>query len=154
MRIFLLAASLASLVVAAPGCAAGKTVTLAGPAELATGATLIPVRPPGGGAGGAATLAIEGLAYDAPPGVMYELSLQSRDGRRAPVGLISFFNETGYGAAAPPSGRRTFDAGPALRALGGDVAALVFEPTAGVGGVEAKPNPAAHLRFASVTLER
>ena len=146
--------ALALLAIAAPGCAAGKNDVLAGPTELAAGATLIPIRPPVGGAAGPATLVIEGLAYDAPLGVMYQLSFQSRAGRRAPVGLISFINETGYGAAAPPTGRRSFDAGPALRALGGDVAALVFEPTAGVTGVNAQAAPTAHLRFKSASLER
>jgi hypothetical protein len=98
-------------------------------------------------------LVIDGLAYDAPPGVLYEVSLQAADGRRAPLGTINFYNRTapGYGRAAGGSSR-SFDASEALRRLGGTASALVFEPSAGVTGVAAHANSAARLRFDSVSI--
>jgi hypothetical protein len=152
MRPFLLAAGLALLMTSAtPGCAdpgaAGEV--LSGPAKLGEGATLVPVRPPREAGG---TLVISGLAWDSPPGVIYEVLLQSSGGRRAPVGTISFYNETAPGGG---NGERRFDASAAIQALGGDVAGLVFLPTSGVdGGPPAKANPLSHLRFSSVTLVR
>src|SRR4051812_38184414 len=74
----------------------GAAAVLAGPTILKEGPTIVPLRltrslaPPGA----RAELVIEGLAYDASPGTLYEVSLQGRDGRRAPLGVINFFNLT------------------------------------------------------------
>ncbi|MDB5693684.1 MAG: tyrosinase family protein [Alphaproteobacteria bacterium] len=157
-----MAAMAAALQLASPAVAheAGNGAMLAGPTILSRGRTVVPVRlGPNVAAGAAhAMLVIDGLAYDAPPGVLYEVSLQAPNGRRAPLGVISFYNRTapGYGAApAGPEDRRRFDATDALRRLGGRASALVFEPSAGVTGpgIAAAANPAARVRFASVRLE-
>ena len=90
--------------------------------------------------------------------MLYQVSLQAPDGRRAPVGMINFYNATapgyGGGGAAGSGGRRSFDATEALRSLGGKADALVFEATSGVTGpgVQERVNPAARLRFASASL--
>jgi hypothetical protein len=166
-----LAASVAS-VSPASGAEPGMAARLAGPTILGSGTTIVPVRLNGGQwarRGARAELVIEGLAFDAPPGALYEVSLRAPNGRRAPVGLINFYNRTapgygragaapgrGYGEAGPasPDGRRIFDATEALRSLGGLADALVFEPTAGVTGpgVRIHTDPAARVRFASASI--
>jgi hypothetical protein len=133
---------------------------LVGPTVLREGPTIVPLRlsrslaPPGA----RAELVIEGLDYDAAPGVLYEVSLQGRDGRRAPLGVINFFNLTapvkGGGPPAASASSRSFDATEALRRIGGQAAALVFEPSAGVTGpgVRAMIHPGARVRFRSASI--
>jgi hypothetical protein len=155
-----LAAAFAS---AAGGCSMREAdqaaVRLAGPTVLKTGATVVAV--PGralrvGATGGRPTIVVDGLAFDAAPGVLYELHLQRGDGKRALLGVVNFYNQgaPGYGGAPANAGRQAFDATEALRRLGGPAAALVFEPTSGVtGGPPARANPKARVRFASIRLE-
>ena len=140
----------------------GPGVMLAGATLLRSSQTVVPVRISRTAAtltGGHAEVVVEGLTYDAPPGVLYEVSLKGPEERRVPIGLISFYNRSapGYGvaAAAGTDGRRVFDASEALRALGGQVTALVFEPTAGVSGpgVRVTASAGARVRFASVWLK-
>lgn len=152
-------AALIALASPASGLEARAPAPPAGPTMLGAGTTIVPVRLDGGRGvrrGARAELAIEGLAFDAPPGLLYQVSLQAPNGRRAAVGLINFYNETapGYGGGAQPAGRRTFDVTAALRSLGGAANALVFEPTAGVAGpgVQVRVNPAARVRFESASL--
>jgi hypothetical protein len=164
MRRMWTAALAAALQLAGPasGHEGGGTAPLAGPTMLGSGTTIVPLRlgrNRTAARGARAELVIEGLAFDAPPGVLYEVALQAPDGRRAPLGLINFFNRTapaygGGGAAAADDGRRVFDATEALRRLGGRADALVFQPTAGVAGpgVSARTNPAARVRFASASI--
>jgi len=132
---------------------------LAGPTVLGGGETVVPVRVSRAAAVDGdrrAELVIEGLAYDAPPGVLYQVLLQAGDGRRAALGLISFYTRSapGYGAPAGADDRRVFDASEALRQLGGEASALVFAPTSGVSGpgTAVAANPGARVRFASVWL--
>lgn len=168
-RTAMIAALLASglLAGAANGCAMPNqpkgAVTLAGPTDLRPGRTTVPIRLERNltaTAAGRPMLVIEGLRYDAPPGVLYEVYLQGRSGRRALLGVINFYNQgaAGYGGGATaPDGPSThrFDAKAALRAVGGGPAALVFEPSAGVAGpgLRAVVNPGAHVRFRSARLE-
>lgn len=160
MRRMWMAAALATALQAASPASAHDPVP-AGPTILKQGATIVPVRLDRRlSATGSArrSVVIEGLTYDAPPGVLYEVSLQAPNGRRAPLGVISFYNRTapGYGAApAADDGKRMFDATEALRRLGGRASAIVFEPSAGVTGpgIKAAANPAARVRFASVRLK-
>lgn len=165
-RIVFVAAVIASAVLpaAAGGCSMRETeeaAAIAGPTQLATGTTIVPIRTalPLPASGVRTILVIEGIVFDAPPGVMYEVHLQRSDGKRALVGILNFYNQGigGYGAAAPSgaeAGRQEFEAGAALRALGGNPTALVFEPTSGVEGAAARVNPLARVRFARVRLER
>ncbi|MEA3001401.1 MAG: hypothetical protein QOH81_189 [Sphingomonadales bacterium] len=158
-RMWMAAALATALPLASP--VSGHEAVLAGPTILKQGATIVPVRLDRrlSAAGGTRrSVVIEGLAYDAPPGVLYEVSLQAPNGRRAPLGVISFYNRTapGYGPAlAADDSKRMFDATEALRRLGGQASAIVFEPSAGVTGpgVTAAANPAARVRFASVRLK-
>lgn len=140
---------------------AGHEARLAGATILGTGTTIVPIRLGSGRAaqGGArAELVIEGLAFDAPPGALYQVSLRAPNGRRASVGLINFYNATapgyGGGGAEGVGDRRVFDATEALGTLGGEADALVFEPTAGVSGpgVRVRADPAARVRFSSVVV--
>jgi hypothetical protein len=136
-------------------------IALAGPTVLEAGRTLVPLRRtrnPLPGRPAFAMVTIEGLVFDAPPGVMYEVYLQAANGRRALLGVIDFYNRTapGYGGAGAV-GRAamvspSFDATDAIRTLGGNAAALVFEPTSGVTGPAVRANPRARLRFASATI--
>jgi hypothetical protein len=159
MRAMWMAAALAAaLPMAAPAAAPepGRAGSPAGPTILGQGRTIVKIRldrrsaPPGAHP----MLVIEGLAYDTPPGVLYEVSLQAADGRRAPLGTINFYNRTapGYGGAGGGGSSQSFDASEALRRLGGTASALVFEPSAGVTGVAAHANSAARLRFDSVSI--
>ena len=169
-RMAMIAAALAAgqLAGAASGCAMRdeprRAVTLAGPTDLRPGRTTIPIRLERNllaTAAGRPVLVIEGLRFDSPPGVLYEVHLQGRTGRRALLGVINFYNQGagayggGAGASSDGASTHSFDATAALRAVGGGPAALVFEPTAGVtgAGVRAVVNPAAHVRFRSATLE-
>lgn len=165
MRRIIAAALAASIGMASPasGHDCGMASPPAGATLLGTGTTIVPVRldrGPRAGIRARAELVIEGLAFDAPPRVMYQVSLQAPNGRRAPVGLISFYTETapGYGGGGGGGGgggsRRTFDATEALRSLGGTANALVFEPTSGVTGPgeQVRVDPAARVRFASASL--
>jgi hypothetical protein len=165
LRIAVAAASAAALVSATTGgCSMRKpdpaAVRLAGPTVLRTGATVVAI--PAGGAlregraGGRPTIVVDGLAFDAPPGVLYELHLQRGDGKRALLGVVNFYNQSapGYGGGRASAGTQTFDATEALRRLGGPAAALVFEPTTGVsGGPPPRANPKARVRFGSIRLE-
>jgi len=109
-----------------------------------------------------ATLALEGVAVDEAPGVMFEVALQDSTGKRVTVGILNFFNQT-----APHKGnmnmaraqRKEFDATAALQALGGaENAQLVLVPTTGVTGENVmvaaeKLNLRANVRFSSASLE-
>lgn len=129
----------------------GKTV-LAGATVLTTGRTVLPLRHPLGAAAsaGGAEVTIEGLAFDTPPHVLYQVSLQGPGGQLVPLGVINFYNATAPQHAAHPTIR--FDATEALRHLGGQATALVFEATAGVTGVRAQVDPRSHIRFDSVSI--
>lgn len=157
MRRMSVTALAACLCLAAPAAAHDGAV-LAGPTILKEGRTIVPLRVSRDLArpGARAELVIEGLAYDAPPGTMYEVSLQGRNGRRVPLGILNFFNLTApvRGPAPPASLRRSFDATDALRRIGNQPASLVFEPSAGVTGpgVRAVVNPGARVRFQSVSI--
>ncbi len=118
-----------------------------------------------------ATVVIEGLAFDAVPGVLYNVYLEGRDGERVPVGVIDFFGfDAGFDAAAGDgqaaggahgeahlAGRERleFDATEAVAKLGlkpGDKPSLVFEPTTGLTSSEperaaAQISPQARVRF-------
>lgn len=165
LRIAAAAALAAALVSAATGgCSMRKpdpaAVRLAGPTVLHTGATVVAIPPSrslrAAAAGGRPTIVVDGLAFDAPPGVLYELHLQRGDGKRALLGVVNFYNQgaPGYGGAPASAGTQTFDATEALRGLGGPAAALVFEPSTGVsGGPPARANPKARVRFGSIRLE-
>jgi hypothetical protein len=109
-----------------------------------------------------ALVVIEGLAFDEPPGVMYEVYLKRTDGARELVGVINFFglagDHQGHGAVAK-NDRIELDATEALRKLGGvEDAQLVFEPTSGVSGTSAEDankqaGERANVRFRSATIE-
>src|SRR6476661_5211958 len=87
-----------------------KVIPLLGPTKLERGVTTIPLRltpqlrtqmfsaAPHANAAPTptrqATLVMEGLAFDEAPGVMYEVSLVGPDGKKVPVGVINFFNQT------------------------------------------------------------
>jgi len=158
MRRMSVTALAACLCLGSPAAAGNGGSMLAGPTILKEGRTIVPLRasrdlaPPGA----RAELVIEGLTYDAPPGTMYEVSLQGRDGRRASLGIINFFNLTApvRGPAPAASLRRSFDATDALRRIGNQPASVVFEPSAGVTGpgVRAMVNPGARVRFQSVSI--
>lgn len=160
MHGFLKGLGLALLVqLASPAAAGDAGAMLAGPTLLGQGQTVVPVRvncTQSAESGARAELVIEGLASDAPPGVMYEVSLQGAQGRRAPIGLISFYNRTapGYGVAPEDDSRRVFDATEALRSLGGQATALVFVPSSGVAGagIRVAANVQARVRFSSAWL--
>lgn len=168
MRGTAIATAVAALLIAAPasGCGmpghGGNAINLAGPTSLEEGRTIVPLR-----AGpslrvrgaGRATLVIEGIGFDAPPGVLYEVYLQTGEGRRAPVGLINFYNQTaGYGGTSTGGAKaatQSFDATDALKALDGQANALVFEPTTGAtgAGVKTQVNAGAHVRFTSAKIK-
>ena len=161
MRRISVAALAACLFLGSPAAAHERGAMLAGPTILKEGRTVVALRtsrdlaPPGA----RAELVIDGLAYDAAPGTLYEVSLQGRGGRRAPLGIINFFNLTAPlrgGAPAAGASSRSFDATDALRRIGGQPIAIVFEPSAGVTGpgVRAMVNPGARVRFQSVTIRR
>jgi len=146
---------------AASGCGmqANRTgaLTLAGPTALETGRTVVPVRMDRSLAGAARPrLVIEGLRFDAPPGVLYEVYLQNRAGRRALLGVVNFFNQgAAYGGSqvGAAASVHSFDATEALRGLGGRATALVFEPTTGVAGSKAAANPSANVRFTAASIQ-
>jgi hypothetical protein len=162
-----IAAIAAALQIAAPAGLYAMTgdgahrALLAGPTILEEGVTSVKLRSGLGLRTAArATLVIENIAFDAPPGVLYEVHLQARSGRRAPVGVINFYNQTAPGYNGSPGGpvagaTQSFDATDALRALGGEPTFLLFEPSAGVTGpnVKARANAAAHVRFGSATIK-
>lgn len=109
-----------------------------------------------------ATLALEGVAIDEAPGVMFEVALEDSNGRRVTVGILNFFNETAPHKGdmdMAAHGRKTFDATDALQRLGGpENARLVLVPTTGVTGVSPaaaseKQNLRANVRFARAALE-
>jgi len=112
-------------------------------------------------------LVIDGLSYDEPPGVLYEVYVQGAGGKRALVGVINFFNDTaphhdtmqGMENMADTASR-TFDATDALASLGvsGD-ASLVLVPTTGVTGVPTlkaaeRISPRANVRFKEARIEQ
>jgi hypothetical protein len=157
-----------------------KVIPLLGPTRLERGVTTIPLRltpqlrtqmfsaAPNANAAPTptrqATLVVEGLTFDEAPGVMYEVSLVGPDGKKMPVGVINFFNQTAPQhhrgmagmAEAAPVGTRTFDATEALQALGGPAnAQLVVEPTTGVTGQNAieRLSTKANVRFNAARLE-
>jgi hypothetical protein len=136
-----------------------RAFALAGPTVLRTGRTVVPVTMNRGLAqpgAGRPTIVIEGLRFDSPPGVLYELYLQNRSGRRALLGVVNFFNHgAGYGGgdAGAAASTQSFDATEALRALGGRATALVFEPSTGVAGSKGAANPAANVRFTAASIE-
>jgi hypothetical protein len=155
-----------------------KVFPLLGPTRLNRGTTSLPVRlapelrtrmfaAPRAGAAAVpvrqATLVLEGLHFDEAPGVMFEVALQGPNGKRVPVGVINFFNQTaphhGEMAAMEQDGRQAFDATAALQALGGaGDAQLVVEPTTGVTGQSTslaaeRLSARANVRFSAARLE-
>jgi hypothetical protein len=138
-----------------------RTFALAGPTVLNSGRTILRLRRVGPRAPSRptiVTLTIDGLTYDSPPGVMYEVYLQGRNGRRALLGLINFYNQTapGYGGTGAtdsrPSSSRSLNATEAFRKLGGDSSIIVFQPISGVTGPAVRANPRARVRFDSATI--
>jgi hypothetical protein len=151
-----------------------KVFPLLGPIQIRRGVNVLPVRlapeirtqmfirAPNRRPMRKATLALEGVAFDEAPGVMFEVALQDSNGRRATVGVLNFFNLT-----APHKGdmdmsrvrRKTFDATNALQALGGpENAQLVLVPTTGMSGESVaaaaeKHNLRANVRFSAARLE-
>ena len=154
-KILILAAAMlaAAPPAAAPACGCGVLApreAVAGATMLGAGTTIIPVRLRMGATSPVQpVVVIDGLGYDAPPGVLYRVSLRGRGGRSALLGVINLFD-----AEAGAGRRLAFDAGNALRQLGGAADALLFEPTSGVTGVAPRINPAARLRFEQLTIER
>jgi hypothetical protein len=154
-----------------------KAYPLLGPTRLQRGTTAVPVRVhpevrgqvmsrPNVAPARQAQLVIDGMEFDEAPGVMYEVVLQSPNGRRVTVGVINFFNLTaprhdnmaGMESARSPQ-RKTFDATAALRTLGAPAdAQLVLVPTTGLAGDDsgeaaAKISPRANVRFAEARIE-
>jgi hypothetical protein len=136
---------------------------LIGPTILERGTTVVPLKlapatrksllaapaPKGGTL--RSMLVIDGIAYDEPPGVLYNV-------------YVNFFNDTAPRhdnmAGMADSASRTFDATDALAALGatGD-ASLVLEPTTGLtGGTALKAaqqiSPRARVRFSAARIEQ
>lgn len=161
------AACLAAFPLAAPAAAETvvgnrirplPTIAQAGPTILNSGRTAVKLRrtKQPRARPGLAMISINGLAFDAPPGVMYEVYLQGRNSRRVLLGVINFYNATapdyGGGAASQASSHRSFDATEAFRRLGGDADMLVFEPISGVTGPAVRANPRARVRFSSATV--
>ena len=145
------------LAVSASGCGAtGTGPAAAGPTLLGDTSTAIPLAI--GPGAGRPVIVVEGLGFDAPPRTLYEVLLEGRGGRRAPLGTISFFNETapGYDGASGGGGgaTRRFEASEALRLLGGEAVALVFVPSSGVTGTPPLHDPAARVRIGRVRVER
>jgi hypothetical protein len=151
-----------------------KVIDLAGPVELQSGVTSVPVKlpaaPPSQNESAGpnaparqATLVLEGVTFDQAPGAMFEVALQAANGRRVSIGVINFFNQTAPHHGDMESGtagdRRSFDASAALQALGAGAAQarLVLVPTSGVtGGGNESPTtvkPGAKVRFSSAKLE-
>jgi hypothetical protein len=114
-----------------------------------------------------ADLIIEGVTFDEPPGTLYNVYLQSNDGTRLQVGVMSFFN-----MSAPQAGDHahhsaaegttfTFDATEAIRQIGLQEEAqpaLVFEPTTGLSGSTMETalravSPDANVRFNNARIE-
>ena len=146
-----------------------RTFQLQGATRLNRGVTVVPLRltpelrsmavtPPRPGA--RSMLVIDGLTFDAPPQVLYDVYLQEPGGRRALVGVINFFNRTSphadHGAAAE---QVMLDATEALQTLGGNSgsASLVIEPTTGLSGstvpeASRRISAAANVRFRSVQI--
>lgn len=128
---------------------------IAGPATLSNGITVVPVElARGPEAGREPTLLVEGLRFTRAPGVSYEVLLQNRQGRRAPLGMISFFNQTAPDADPAAGKTYRFETADALHALGGSAVALVFVPSAGVSDVVARPQEGAQVRFQAVRLQQ
>lgn len=152
---------------------------LTGPIILQRGTTTVPLKlapttrkqmltaPAPKGRALRSMLVIDGLSYDEPPGVLYEVYVQGTGGKRVLVGVINFFNDTAphhddmqgmRGMADTAS--RTFDATDALTSLGvsGD-ASLVLVPTTGItGGTALKAaqgiSPRANVRFKEARIEQ
>jgi hypothetical protein len=132
--------------------------------RLQRGVTVVPLRVPGElrslanvphSPEARSLLVISGLAFDQPPQVLYNVYLQTSDGRRALVGVINFFNASSPHAEHQQSGDVVLDATDALQSLGGADASLVFEPASGVTGESVEQatqqiSPAANVRFRSV----
>jgi Common central domain of tyrosinase/Polyphenol oxidase middle domain len=107
-------------------------------------------------------LVIDGLVFDEPPRVLYEVYLQRPGGKRALVGVINFFNRFSHPEGHTPDAaadRVVLDATEALRTLGSaDDAVLVFEPTTGlsestVGKAAENISEKANVRFKAVWVE-
>ena len=107
-----------------------------------------------------ASVVIEGLRFDEPPGSLYNVYLQAPDGRREQIGVINFFGSVSRRAvdhaAHSAEGRRyEFDATSVLQRLvagSGDQLSLVIEPTTGL--TDSSPataaeqiSPQANVRF-------
>ena len=151
-----IAASLMASAAPAHEAPEGGDTVLVGPTTLTEGRTVVPVRlghGPGASAG-RPELVIDGLAFDTAPGVLYQVLLQGPGGRLAPLGMLNFYNLTAPTRGAPSPALRSarFDATEALRRLGGQATALVFEPSAGVSGVRARVDPGARVRFVSASI--
>lgn len=105
-------------------------------------------------------LIVEGVAFDRVPPVNFELFLQDSNGRRAPVGVISFFTAQARHGGHEGRADRVFDITSALQELGSGTAgelSLVIEPSTGIreeglGIATERNDPRANVRFGSVRL--
>lgn len=159
-----------SLGLARETLAEGLSIDLAGAVRLNRGATRIPLRVPlevrnrilalplGRGR---SELVIEGVDFDRPPRVNFDLYLQDSAGRRAPLGVISFFGSGGHRNHGAEAGGRpySFDMTSALAQLGASAESinLVIVPSTGIAedslAVATERNdPRANVRFRSVRL--
>lgn len=163
-----------ALMAAAEATATVRKFALQGETRLERGTTVVPLQvstemrsmlfksPTGNEPAQHSMLVIDGLAFDEPPRVLYEVYLRKVDGDRVLVGVINFFNLTGphgdHGTGTPPD-RFTFDATEAFRALGGDKdVVLEIEPTTGLDDstvTKAAENISerANVHFRSVSIE-
>jgi Common central domain of tyrosinase/Polyphenol oxidase middle domain len=151
-----------------------KVIDLAGPVELQTGVTSVPVKlpapvrssneSPDAQPAQQATLVLEGVTFDQAPGAMFEVALQAANGKRVTIGVINFFNQSAphqgnMESGGAPAENRSFDASAALQALGAGAAGarLVLKPTSGVSGantdVAPTVKPGAKVRFSAAKLE-
>ncbi|WP_081476909.1 tyrosinase family protein [Sphingomonas sp. PAMC 26605] len=155
-----------------------RTIPLLGPTELKRGTTVVPLTiapqtrtlmlsalPEQGGATPRSRLVIDGLRYDEPPQVLYEVYLQDNAGKRVLLGVINFFNQSAPHmehdgmAMAAPANEAAFDATEALATLGTGATALVLEPSTGVSGATVarateQLSPRANVRFSAARIEQ
>jgi hypothetical protein len=163
-----------SAAVVTEGAPSMQKFELQGETSLKRGATVVPLRiapemkrlvPESTDAAAPtprSTLVIDGLVFDEPPRVLYEVYLQRADGKRVLVGVINFFNRFTHPEGHSPEAeadRVELDATEALRTLGSaDDTVLVFEPTTGlsdstVDKASAAISEAAKVRFKAVWVE-
>jgi Common central domain of tyrosinase/Polyphenol oxidase middle domain len=152
----------------------GMSFQLAGPTRLERGVTTVPITVPSAmmstevvpSAERRYYVVIDGLKFDDPPGVLYNVYLKGDGGRREQIGVINFFNfsppgKTDHAEHAGSAGHYEFDATDAIKRLAIGAAAqpsLVFEPTTGLADSSLKSavnqmNQQANVRFESARIE-